>query len=256
MLGGAVTPALPAVTSAHPHGRTVEEMVEAAVATTQGRTQGYKFGMTPGGDQNLGHDQTRDVAFVQGLRDALGPDALIVADARAAAGWDVETAARRADAFNEIGMLWLEEPLEPWDRTGYRALKSRTRLKLGYGEREWTEANYDRVIEDGLSDVVGLDHGRVGGVTASWRIACKVRDAQLKFNSHAWSGSILSAVGLAISCASGAALLFELKPLPDAMQTEMVEEPLLPVNGVFWPPGSPGVGVTIREGAVAAYGQC
>lgn len=255
MLGGAVLPSLPAVTSSHPHGRTVEAMVEAAVATTAGRTQGYKFGMTPGGDQNLGFDHARDVAFVEGLREALGPDALIVADARAAVGWDVETAARRADAFAELDMLWLEEPLAPWDRAGYRALKSRAGMKLGYGEREWTEANYDRVLEDGLSDVLGIDHGRVGGVTASWRIACKVRDAGLKFNSHSWSGSILSAVGLAVSCASGAALMFELKPIADAMQTELVEQPLLPVDLVYRPPSTPGVGVEIQEDVVARYRQ-
>jgi L-alanine-DL-glutamate epimerase-like enolase superfamily enzyme len=131
----------------------------------------------------------------------------------------------------------------------------RTRLKLGYGEREWTEANYDRVLEDGLSDVLGLDHGRVGGVTASWRIACKVRDAGLKFNSHSWSGSILSAVGLAVSCASGAALMFELKPLPDAMQTEVVEQPLLPVDRLYHPPSGPGIGVQIREDVIANYRQ-
>lgn len=255
MLGGAALPSLPAVTSAHPHGRTVEEMVEAAVATTAGRTQGYKFGMTPGGDQNLGFDHARDVAFVAGLRDALGPDALIVADARAAVGWDVETAARRADAYCELGMLWLEEPLAPWDRAGYRALKSRTLLKLGYGEREWTEDHYDRVLEDGLSDVLGLDHGRVGGVTASWRIATKVRESGVKLNSHSWSGSILSAVGLAVSCASGAALMFELKPIPDVMQTELVEQPLLPLNGVYHPPTAPGVGVAIREDVVARFRQ-
>lgn len=255
MLGGAADASLPAVTSSHPHGASVEAMVDAAVATTAGRTQGYKFGMTPGGDQNLGFDHARDVAFVSGLREALGTDAIIVADARAAVGWDVDTAARRADAFVELGMLWLEEPLAPWDRAGYRALKGRTPLKLGYGEREWTEANYDRVLEDGLSDVLGVDHGRVGGITASWRIACKVRDAGVNFNSHSWSGSILSAVGLAVSCASGAALMFELKPIADAMQTDLVEQPLAPVDRVFQPPSTPGVGVAIREDVVARFRQ-
>lgn len=253
MLGGAAIAHLPAVTSSHPHGSTIEEMVEAAVATTKGRTQGYKFGMTPGGDQNLGFDHDRDVAFVRGLREALGREAIIVADARAAVGWDVDTAARRANAFHELGMLWLEEPLVPWDREGYRELKARTKLKLGYGEREWTEANYQRVLEDGLSDVLGIDHGRVGGVTASWRIAQAVREAGVHFNSHSWSGSILSAVGLAISCASGAALMYELKPIPDAMQTELVSNPILPTAAVFTPPSAPGVGVQIVEEVVSKY---
>src|SRR5579884_3812167 len=49
MLGGPAVPHLPAVTSSHPHGTTIAEMVEIAVATTEGITQGYKFGMTPGG---------------------------------------------------------------------------------------------------------------------------------------------------------------------------------------------------------------
>ena len=102
------------------------------------------------------------------------------------------------------------------------ARRTRTPLKRGYGEREWTDANYDRVLEDGLSDVLGLDHARVGGVTASLRIAQRVRDAGLNLNSHCWSGSILSAVGLAGCSASGAALLFGLKPIPDVLQTERV----------------------------------
>lgn len=255
MLGGAATPFLPAVTSSHPHGSSIEEMVATAVATTGGRTQGYKFGMTPGGDQNLGFDHERDVSLIRGLREALGPNAIIVADARAAVGWDVETAVRRAEAFNDLGMLWLEEPLEPWDRDGYRALKARTSLKLGYGEREWTVANYDRVLEDGLSDVLGLDHGRVGGVTASWKIAKAVQSAGRHFNSHSWSGSILTSVGLAVSCASGAALMFEVKPFSDPMQTELVTNPLLPTDLNFYPSQAVGVGVDIVADVVEHYRQ-
>lgn len=255
MLGGAKLDSLPAVTSSHPHGPEIQKMVDDALRTTLGRSLGYKFGMTPGGDQNLGIDHERDVALVRGIREGLGPDAIIVADARAAVGWDVETAAYRADAFQELGMLWLEEPLAPWDRDGYRALKARTSLRLGYGEREWTEANYDRVLEDGLSDVLGIDHGRVGGVTASWRVANKVVAAGHKFNSHSWSGSILSAVGLAVSCASGGALMFELKPIPDAMQTELIADPIMPVDFRFHPPTTPGVGVEILEDVVAHYRQ-
>ena len=253
MLGGARSADLPAVTSSHPHGPEIGKMVADAARTVVGRTQGYKFGMTPGGDQQLGTDHARDVGFVAGLREALGPEALIVADARAAVGWDVDTAARRAQDFERYALTWLEEPLAPWDRDGYRALKARTRLRLGYGEREWTVADYDRVLEDGLSDVLGVDHGRVGGVTASWLIAQRIAAADRKLNSHSWSGVILSAVGLTVSCASGAALMFEVKPIPDPMQAELVAAPLLPVGGRLAPPTGPGIGVEILEDVVARF---
>jgi L-alanine-DL-glutamate epimerase-like enolase superfamily enzyme len=253
LLGGAITPSLPAIAAAHPHGDNPAEMVEHAAATVRGRLSGYKFGMVPEAAAGLGRDHDRDVAFVRDLRAALPAGSLIAVDGRAAVGWDPMTAVRRVRAFEEHGIAWIEEPLAPWDTAGYRTLRDRISTLVGYGEREWTVPGYQRLLADGLVDVVGVDPGRVGGVTGMQRIAERIAAAGKHLNPHCWSGAILSAVGLAVAAASGTALVFEVKPLPTAAQDDLVTEPLRPVDGRVSPPRLPGTGVRVVEDVVDTF---
>ena len=49
--------------------------------------------------------------------------------------------------------------------------------------------------------------------------------------------------------------MFELKPIADVMETQLVELPLLPVDMAFRPPSAPGIGVEIREDISPATGR-
>jgi L-alanine-DL-glutamate epimerase-like enolase superfamily enzyme len=64
---------------------------------------------------------------------------------------------------------------------------------------------------------------------------------------------VISAASLHLSVASPAAEVFEFKPLPGPAQFELVEAPLVPVDGWAVAPDGPGLGIRVREDAVRRY---
>jgi L-alanine-DL-glutamate epimerase-like enolase superfamily enzyme len=254
LLGGALRPELPVVEASHAHGKDPDEIAERIGARVAERgLSGSKVGFVAGEEARLGHEHERDVAFVGALRQAVGPYAQIMVDARAAFDWDVAAAVRRTRAFEEFGLRWIEEPLQPADLDGYRALRAKTDALVAFGERENTVAGYERILASGAADVVGFDPGVAGGVTGGLKVIERIEAAGRHFNAHAWAGAVGSAASLALSAATTSSLVFEVKPHRDPAQGEIVSEPLEPSGGRISPPARPGLGVEVLEEAVDHY---
>ena len=253
LLGGAVHDRLPAIASSHAHYESIPEMAAEAQEWLAGGLQGMKVGFGKRGDARLGFEHDRDVEYVRSMREAIGPDKSLMIDLGVAVRWDVSTAVRRTQAFDEYGIDWIEEPLGAWDPEGYANLRSKTRALMAYGEREWTEAGFERVLDTGTVDVVGCDPGRAEGVTGFKRVADLAERRGRQANAHAWSSSIVTAASLAVSFSSPACKLFELKPLENPMQHELVEEPFDHAEGWVYPPVGPGLGIEVIESVVDGF---
>ena len=253
LLGGPVHDRLPAIASSHAHYESIPEMAAEAREWLAGGLQGMKVGFGKRGDARLGFEHDRDVEYVRSMREAIGPGKSLMIDLGVAVRWDVSTAVRRTQAFDEYGIDWIEEPLGAWDPEGYANLRSKTRTLMAYGEREWNLDGYERVLDTGTVDVVGCDPGRAEGVTGFKRVADLTERRGRQANAHAWSSAIVTAASLAVSFSSRACKLFELKPLENPMQHELVEEPFDHVEGWVYPPVGPGLGVEVKESVVDRF---
>jgi L-alanine-DL-glutamate epimerase-like enolase superfamily enzyme len=167
--------------------------------------------------------------------------------------WDPSTAIRRVKAFEEHGLTWIEEPLGPWDPDGYARLRSAVDTLLAWGEREWDVRGIDEVLATGCVDVLGVDPGRVYGLTGFRKIAARIEAAGRQLNAHAWSSAITTAASLAGSFASPAARRFEIKPMENPMQHELVAVPFRHTDGWMSPPTGPGLGIEVIEDVVERY---
>jgi L-alanine-DL-glutamate epimerase-like enolase superfamily enzyme len=253
MLGGAVHERLPAVASSHAHYADIGRMVEEAQEWLAPGLHGVKVGFGKRGDARLGYEHDRDVEYMRRMREGLGPEPLIMIDCGWAVRWDVSTAIRRVQAFEEQGLHWIEEPLGAWDPEGYASLRAKTTTLIAYGEKEWTLEGYERVLATGTCDVVGVDPGRAEGITGFRRVADRVEAYRRQSNAHAWSSAIVSAASLAISFSTPSAKLFELKPLRNPMQHDLVPEPVEHREGWVYPPDRPGLGIDVIEEVVDHY---
>lgn len=253
LLGGPLHDELPAIASCHAFKSDISAMAaEMAGWLTEG-LHGVKVGFGKRGNAQLGFEHERDVAFVRALRAEIGPQKSLMVDLGQAIRWDVSTAVRRTRAFEEYGLTWIEEPLGPWDVEGYRTLRDKTSTLIAYGEREWTIEGYEAVLETGTVDVVGIDPARAEGITGFRRITRLVESQRRQANAHAWSSAITTAASLALSFNSSACKVFELKPLSDPMQHELVEVPIAHVGGNMHPLTGPGLGIAVREEVVDHY---
>ena len=80
----------------------------------------------------VGFDLARDIEIVSAVRSALGPDFPLMTDANMGYGLDVALAA--AEAFEKLGIGWLEEPLFMEDVAGHAQLKAHTGVPVALGE--------------------------------------------------------------------------------------------------------------------------
>jgi L-alanine-DL-glutamate epimerase-like enolase superfamily enzyme len=253
LLGGPVHERLPAIASSHAHYESIPEMAEEAAEWLSTGLQGMKVGFGKRGNARLGYEHDRDVEYVKRMRETLGPDRMLMIDLGWAIKWDVMTAVKRTQAFDEYDITWIEEPLGAWDPEGYANLRAKTKTLIAYGEKEWTLEGFERVLATGTVDVVGVDPGRAEGITGFKKVADRVEAYRRQANAHAWSSAIVSAASLAISFSSSACKLFELKPLRNPMQHELVTHPFEHVEGWIYPPMGPGLGIEVLDEVVDRY---
>jgi L-alanine-DL-glutamate epimerase-like enolase superfamily enzyme len=250
LLGGPVKEQLPAIASGHAAKADLGALAEDAAVWTATGLHGMKIGFGKRGDARLGYEHDRDVEYVRRVREALGPDKSFMVDLGVNTQWTVAEAVRRIRAFEEHAVDWVEEPLGHFDPDGYRELRAKTQTKIAYGEKEFGLEGVQRLLESGTCDVLGFDPGRAEGLTAFRHAVTRVEAARREANAHAWSTAIVSAASLAISWSTPVCRQFEVKPLRDVAQFELVAEPLAHSGGFMPQPQGPGLGIEVREDVV------
>ncbi len=254
LLGGARRDRLPVIASTHAFNPSIEYEAErhGRYVTEEGY-QGVKIGFGKRGQARLGYEAERDITFVRLLREAIGPKGDIMIDRGQSLQWDLGHAIRLTNAFEEYDLRWIEEPLEPQDIEGFRKLRMHVKTLVATGEREWNVAAYERLIATGIVDVVGCDPGRAEGITGFLQLIQRVETASIWYNAHAWSSAIITAASLALSAISDRCLVFEMKPIENPMQDELVVSPFKQKDGWIDVPKAPGLGIEVREDVVAKY---
>lgn len=253
-LGGPAHDSLPVIISCHAMHANLEQMTADMTRWVRDHhAAGIKIGFGKRGNANLGNDSRRDLEFVRLLRTAVGDDTRIMIDLGASIHWDSDTAAARAQDWEPYNIAWIEEPLGPDNPTGYRRLKQHTRIPIAYGEREWTPRGIERILDTGTVDIVGVDPGRLEGVTGFQQASAAAARHGAQINAHAWSSAIVTAASLAASLAAPHCRQIEIKPLRNPMQHEIVRNPVAPHDGVLIPLSAPGLGIIIDEAALRRY---
>ena len=229
-------------------------MVEEAQGWLTDGLHGVKVGFGKRGNARLGYEHDRDVEYVRAMREGIGDDKQLIVDLGIAIKWDVATAVKRVQAFDEYDLTWIEEPLGAWDPEGYATLRAKTKTLIAYGEREWNADGFERVLATGTCDVIGCDPGRAEGITGFKKVTERCEAYRRQANAHAWSSAIVTAASLAISFASTACKVFEVKPLRNPMQHDLVTEPFATDGGFVYPPTQrPGLGIDVIDEVIDRY---
>ncbi|MCR9121234.1 MAG: mandelate racemase/muconate lactonizing enzyme family protein [Phyllobacteriaceae bacterium] len=247
LLGGPVKDQLPAIASLHGTKASVDAMADDIASFTETGLHGAKVGFGKAGDAYLGFDEERDLQFVEKVMTAMGPGKDLMVDLGVKNRWDVPMAIRRAQLFEERGVAWLEEPLGHDDPDGYAALRAASGIRIAYGEREWNARGVQKILDTGTVDVVGLDPGRVEGITGFKRAADLCALARRQANAHNFSTAIVAAASQALSFACPACALLELQPVYGPAQADLVDRPIWHTKGFVDLPQGPGLGVEIDE---------
>jgi L-alanine-DL-glutamate epimerase-like enolase superfamily enzyme len=202
-------------------------------------------------------DWRQDVAVVEAVRDALGPELEIMVDANQGwrmpgdvePRWDVPTAAQCARALEPLGVYWLEEPLRTDDVDGYRSLRRRTDLRLAAGEMVRSAHEARELIVRGGIDVVQTDVVLAGGFSGCRRIAALADLHGRAWSPHTWSNGYGLVANLHLALAVSTCPFVEVPFDPPGLAAErrdwLLPQPVeIAADGTIAPPDGPGLGVT------------
>ncbi len=107
-----------------------------------------------------------EVARVQAVRAAVGPDVAIMVDATET--WTLDRAMRTGRALQEAGISWLEDPIRHHDVAGMARVTAALDMLVATGEHLYDIDAYRRLLEARGCGIALIDLGRIGGVTP-WR---------------------------------------------------------------------------------------
>jgi L-alanine-DL-glutamate epimerase-like enolase superfamily enzyme len=253
LLGGKVNPRLRACASTHPNKASIDGLArELADHVAQGYTA-VKVGFGKRGEARLGVDAKRDIDYVKAVREAIGDSVDFMVDIGNGVRWDVARAIQMGRAFERYSIRWYEEPLLPTNLRGYREIRRKLHTLIATGEREWTVAGYQTLIQSGIADVICVDPGRAEGVTGFHKVIQMTAQASTFFNAHTWSSALNTAACLHLTASAPHYLVMELKPIPSPMQHELVTQPIEQHGGWIDIPEGPGLGVEVDEAVVRKY---
>ena len=200
-----------------------------------------------------------DLAFVERVREYLGDDARLMADANC--GYDVRTALKVGAALEELNIEWFEEPLRPDDLEGYHHLAQRLTIPIAAGESEFTRFGMAPFLERRAWAIVQPNAGRAGGITECMRIATLASTTGAHYAPHTGSSSAVAmAVALQLATAVPNFLIYEHMisdwddQQPNPLRHELLEEPVeVFTEGRMRIPEGPGLGITLNSEILERY---
>jgi L-talarate/galactarate dehydratase len=181
-------------------------------------------------------DLKEDLRRLAAVRDHFGDEVPLMVDANQQ--WDRPTALRFGRAVEDLGLVWIEEPLDAYDAEGHAQLAAALDTPIATGEMLASVAEHVRLIEARAVDVIQPDAPRIGGITPFLRLATLADHAGLQLAPH-----------FAMEIHLHLAATYPREPWVEHFEwlNPLFNERLETVGGRMVVPDRPGLGFTLSE---------
>lgn len=197
----------------------------------------------------VGREPGADPARVRGAREAIGEDADLFVDANGA--YSRTQALALADAYQQSGVTWFEEPVSSNDLDGLRHIRDRapSGMAITAGEYGYDPGYFRRMLDAQAVDVLQADVTRACGITGLQTVAALCTAYEVPFSAHC-APQIHAHVG----CAIGPLLHCEYFHTHARAERIFFDGVLAPVNGTLTPdPARPGLGIELKGADAERY---
>jgi D-galactarolactone cycloisomerase len=234
----------------------VDERVAAAVRMREAGFPAIKL--------RFWHDRpSDDIAIVRAVREAVGSEVELLADANQAwrmpwdtsPSWDLDTAARVADELADLNTYWLEEPLHRHAYDDLAALRKRSRVRIAGGEGNREYGDFEHYLAHGALDVYQPDVAWSTGILRATQLAARVRDTGAMYSPHTWGDGLVLLANLHVAAAVSNAPFIEFAYDPPywtpGRRDFVLPQPITAdAEGYVTLPDTPGLGIEIDWGAL------
>jgi L-Ala-D/L-Glu epimerase len=243
LLGGAVRDHVPFYWYLPARNRDVKEVADEAAAGVE-RGFGTVY-------LKAGFETERDIALIRSIREAVGPDVAVRADANE--GWTLHEASRVLWELEDVGLEFIEQPIDMNDVEGLLLLRQRTRTPIGANQTAWLEHKVLQLIAARAADVIVTDFHQLGGLLAFARAAgmCEVARVAVVKHSFGDLGITTAAALHQLSTLHGPALAHQTHL--ELLEHDLVTERFEFSDGGLQLPSRPGLGVELDRDALEHY---
>jgi len=256
LFGGRVRDRVPAYASAmnYLEGLEPEEQFprEAAALVKQGfKALKMRIGRYP---------VAREAKLAAAVRNAAGPDVLLMADANAA--YTMSSALEMGHALHALKFDAFEEPLPQSPRyAGYEELRQKLPIALAAGEVVDSRASAKDLIDRRAMDLIQQDVTLCGGIGEALFIAETAALAGIRCLPHCWGSDIAIAatthlLALLPDPHPGFATdtpMLELDQAENPWRNGLARDPVAFAGGYVGVPVKPGLGIEVDEDVVRKY---
>ena len=188
------------------------------------------------------------VDVVTTMREALKPDTDLAIDAHWA--YTVVDILKVAQAFEDLNLLWLEDPIPAENIEAMQRVKNSTRTPICTGENFYTRHGFRELIHSQAADIVSPDIAKAGGLLESKRIAEMADIYYMPLAPHNICGPIGTYAMMHVCAAVPNFLALEFHHLDNQFWSDLIVEGPMIVDGHIEVPEMPGLGVTLNEDVV------
>jgi D-galactarolactone cycloisomerase len=210
-----------------------------------------------------------DIAVVEAVRGAVGPEMELMVDANQAwpihgfgdyPTWDAKRAVITARELERLDITWLEEPLGMYDYDGLAVVNASTSINIAGGELNNDIYDFRELIYRRCYDVLQPDVTLATGILNGIKVAGMAEAAGLIVNPHTWTNGIgfaanLQLMGAIPNCTH---CEFPYEPpgwVPEARDAMLAEPFDIDDEGYVRLPEAPGLGIEVDMEKVRAFGE-
>jgi D-galactarolactone cycloisomerase len=208
-----------------------------------------------------------DGTILRQVREYLGDDYVLAADANQGwpvslfdrtPHWDLAYATEFGAACDDLGIAWIEEPLDMHDWDGMVALRDAVKTPIAGGELhgDWHELR--ALLERGCLDKYQPD-ATFSGLSTAVKVMAECRRRGLQYSPHTWTNGIGLLVNLHAFAAWEQRDLLEY-PFEPPGWTPNRRDGLIPdiavaPDGTIAVPQDPGLGIQLQKGWLKIFGK-
>ena len=231
-------------------GETPEETYLKAKETNEKGYRAAKFGWGPYGKGS----HIIDAEHIYAARKGIGEEGILLIDAGTVWIDDVEAAAKRLAALEECRVEWLEEPFISGALKSYKALSSKTSIKLAGGEGCHSFHQAQNMIDYAGIKYIQIDTGRIGGITDAKKVADYAQLKGLTFVNHTFTTHLALSASIQPYAGIQKDVICEYPVEPKPLGAELTTEKILrDTDGFISLPEKPGLGLTPDLNIIKKY---
>jgi L-alanine-DL-glutamate epimerase-like enolase superfamily enzyme len=194
-------------------------------------------------------DVDRFIRVLRRLREEVGDAMQLMVDAGCRLAPDDAVAIGREMA--RLGFYFFEEPL-PRSTAAYADLRSKVSVPIAGGETLLAREAFGTWLDASAYDVVQPD-ANLAGITETLAVAELARGKGARVVLHNWANDVSAAANIHVAAAIGDSPMVEHNVTFNPLRGQLVDNPLVPLDGSFRLTDRPGLGIELRDDVLARY---